>query len=129
MVKIVHFILCFLPCVQLCPTLCDPMDCKLPGSSVDGIFQARILEWVALPPPGDLAHPGIEPTSPVSPASQAESLPAEPSGKPILCFTTVKKKFFFLIQNSRLQKVSTILGETVLWVAQHWRIFYIVLET
>ena len=35
-------------CVQLCPTLCDPMDCSLPGSSVHGIFQARILEWVAI---------------------------------------------------------------------------------
>ena len=30
---------------QLCPTLCDPMDCSLPGSSVHGIFQARVLEW------------------------------------------------------------------------------------
>ena len=33
---------------QLCPTLCDPMDCSLPGSTVHGIFQARILEWVAI---------------------------------------------------------------------------------
>ena len=33
---------------QSCPTLCDPMDCRLPGSSVPGIFQARILEWVAI---------------------------------------------------------------------------------
>ena len=33
---------------QLCPTLCDPMDCNLPGSSVHGILQARILEWVAI---------------------------------------------------------------------------------
>ena len=32
---------------QSCPTLCDPMDCNLPGSSVHGIFQARVLEWVA----------------------------------------------------------------------------------
>ena len=31
-----------------CPTLCDPMDCSLPGSSVYGIFQARVLEWVAI---------------------------------------------------------------------------------
>ena len=31
-----------------CPTLCDPMDCSLPGSSVRGIFQARVLEWVAI---------------------------------------------------------------------------------
>jgi len=34
---------------QSCPTLCDPMDCSLPGSSVHGILQARILEWVAIP--------------------------------------------------------------------------------
>ena len=34
---------------QSCPTLCDPMDCSLPGSSVHGISQARILEWVAIP--------------------------------------------------------------------------------
>ena len=33
---------------QSCPTLCDPMDCSPPGSSVHGIFQARILEWVAI---------------------------------------------------------------------------------
>ena len=33
---------------QSCPTLCDPMGCSLPGSSVHGIFQARILEWVAI---------------------------------------------------------------------------------
>ena len=33
---------------QSCPTLCDPMDCKLSGSSVHGIFQARVLEWVAI---------------------------------------------------------------------------------
>ena len=33
---------------QLCPTLCDPMDCGLPGSSLHGILQARILGWVAI---------------------------------------------------------------------------------
>ena len=33
---------------QSCPTLCDPMDCSLPGSSVHGIFQAKILEWVSI---------------------------------------------------------------------------------
>ena len=37
----------FLLVTQPCPTLCDPMDCSLPGSSVDGILQTRILEWVA----------------------------------------------------------------------------------
>ena len=34
---------------QSCPTLSDPMDCSPPGSSIHGIFQARILEWVAMP--------------------------------------------------------------------------------
>ena len=33
--------------LQSCPSLCDPMDCSLPGSSIHGIFQARVLEWVA----------------------------------------------------------------------------------
>ena len=34
--------------LQLCPTLCDPIDCSPPGSSVHGVLQARILEWVAM---------------------------------------------------------------------------------
>ena len=43
-----------------------------------GIVQARILEWVAVPSPGDLPNPGIKPRSPTL---QADSLPAEPQGK------------------------------------------------
>ena len=43
--------------LQLCPTLCDPMDCSLPGSSVHGILQARILEWVAMPFSRGSSHP------------------------------------------------------------------------
>ena len=58
--------------------LCDPLDCSPPGSSVRGIFQARVLEWVARTSPGDLANPGIEPRSPTL---QADSLPSEPPGK------------------------------------------------
>ena len=66
---------------QLCLTLCDPMNCSLPGPSVHGILQSRILEWVVIPsPPGDLPKPGIEHRSP---AWQADSLPREPSGKPM----------------------------------------------
>ena len=49
---------------QLCPALCDPMDYSLRGSSIHGIFQARVLEWVAISCPGDLPDPGIEPVSP-----------------------------------------------------------------
>ena len=40
-------VLCFVP--QSCPTLCNPINCSLPGSSVHGIFQAKTLEWVAIP--------------------------------------------------------------------------------
>ena len=47
-----------------CPTLGDPMDCRPPGSSVHGIFQARILEWIAIPSLEDLPNPGIKPRSP-----------------------------------------------------------------
>ena len=53
---------------QSCLTLCSPMDCSLPGSSVHGIFQARILEWVSFPPPRDLPDSGIEPASLECPA-------------------------------------------------------------
>ena len=40
--------MCLCLVTQLCPTLCDPMDCSMLGSSVRGILQARILEWVAI---------------------------------------------------------------------------------
>ena len=54
---------------QSYPTLRDLMDCSPPGSSVHGILQARILEWVAnISSPGDLPDPVIEPESPMSPA-------------------------------------------------------------
>ena len=52
--------------LQLCPTLCDAMDCSLPGSSVHGILQAGILEWVAMPSSRESSQPRIEPISYVS---------------------------------------------------------------
>ena len=65
---------------QSCPTLCDPMDCSPPGSSVHGILQARILEWVAISFSRCLPDPGIKPRSP---ALQADTLTSDPPGKPI----------------------------------------------
>ena len=59
-------------CAQSCPTLCNPMDCSRPGSSVHGILQARILEWLPFPSPGNLPDPGIKSRSP---ALQVDSLP------------------------------------------------------
>ena len=61
---------------QACPTLFDPTD-----STVREILHTRILEWVAIPSPGDLPNPGIEPRSPTL---QAHSLPAKRQGKPKL---------------------------------------------
>ena len=57
-----------------CLTPGNPMDYGLPGSSVHGILQAGILEWVAFPSPGALPNPGIKLRSP---ALQADSLPTE----------------------------------------------------
>ena len=54
--------------LQSCLTLCDPMKRSPPGSYAHGILQARILEWVGCPPPGDLPDTGMEPTSLMSPA-------------------------------------------------------------
>ena len=68
---------------QSCPTLCDSIDCSLPDSSVHGILQVRILEWVVISSLGDLPDPGIEPWSP---ALQANSLLSEPPGKPIYVY-------------------------------------------
>ena len=66
-----------LKCVScsISPTLCNPIDYSLPGSSVCGISQVRILEWVAVSFSGDLPNLGIEPGSP---ALQADALPSEP---------------------------------------------------
>ena len=68
--------------LSLCPTLCNPIDGSLPGSTVHGILQAKILEWVAL-------LLGISPTQGSNPCLfyllnlQACSLPLVPPGKPI----------------------------------------------
>ena len=48
MVEVVKIIVQFSSVAQSCLTLCDPMDCRLPGSSIYGIFQVRVLEWGAI---------------------------------------------------------------------------------
>ena len=55
------YVLCLV--AQSCLTLCDTMDCSPSGSSVHGVLQARILEWLPLPSPGDLPDPEIETVS------------------------------------------------------------------
>ena len=69
---------------SLCPTLCDSIGCSPPGSSVHGILQARILEWVAMPSPRRSSQPqGSNPCFFCLLHQQADSLPTVPSGKPV----------------------------------------------
>ena len=73
------------------------MDYSPPGSSVHGILQARMLEWVAIPSPGDFPNSGIKPGSPVF---QADSLPSQPQGKPqssIFSPLLTSQLFFFFL--------------------------------
>ena len=66
---------------QLCPTLCDPMDCSLPGYSIHEISQARIPEQVAISYSRDLPDTGIKPTSLGSPALADGFFTTAPPGK------------------------------------------------
>ena len=77
---------------QSCPILCDLMDCSPSGSSVPGVLQARILEWIAIPSPGDLPYPGIEAGSL---ALQTDSVLSESPRKP-------KSKGFAMVKMQKL---------------------------
>ena len=76
------YYLCESEVAESCPTLCDSVDCSPPGSSVHGIHQARILEWVAI-----FFSRGIfltQGSNPGLPALQADALTSELPGKPII---------------------------------------------
>ena len=72
---------------QSCPTLCDSMDCSPPGSSIHGIFQARILERVAVSFSRASSRPRTETSST---ALQADSLPLSHQGSAFLTFIYVR---------------------------------------
>ena len=67
---------------QLCPTLCDPMDCSPPGFSVHGILQARILEWVAVPSFRGSSRPRDQTHVSCRCCTAGRFSTAEPQGKP-----------------------------------------------
>ena len=77
--------------LQSCPTLCNPMDCSLPGSSVHGILQARILEWVAVPSSRGSSGPRDRTCISYTYLHwQVGSLPLAPPGKPeMIIFTAI----------------------------------------
>ena len=102
---------------QSCQILCDPMDCNLPGSSVHGILQARILEWVAF-----FLLQGIFPTQGSKPHLlnllhwQIGSLPLVPPGKSLIIYTiylnlntvlAMKNKQFTVIEWGRMRRKRT----------------------
>ena len=68
-------------------TLCNPVDCSLPGSSVHGTFQARIPEWVAISSSRASTRPGTKPESAAAPALAGGFFATEPPGKPhdVMC--------------------------------------------
>ena len=68
--------------LQLCLTLCDPVDCSLPGSSVHGILQAGILEWVAMPSSRGSSPPRDRTLVSSISCIAGRFLTAEPPGKP-----------------------------------------------
>ena len=85
--------------LQLCLTLWDPLDQSPLGTSVHGIPQARRLEWVAIPSPGNLPDPGIQPLLLCLLHLQAGSLPLVSSGKPKECANT---KAWYKLEWSRV---------------------------
>ena len=89
-IKCNRLLLCVCVCVYVCvlrcfscPTLCDPIDHSLPGSSVHGILQARILEWVAMPSSSEFSWP--RDWTHVS-CMAGGFLTTEPLGKPGYCW-------------------------------------------
>ena len=74
---------CVCSVARLCLTRCDSMDCSPPGSTVRGISQAKILEWVAISSHrGNLPNPEIKPTSLWSPVLAGGFFTIAPPGKP-----------------------------------------------
>ena len=86
-------------CAQSGPTLCDHRDGSRPDSSIHGSLQARILEWIAFPTPGDLLNPGIKAASSVSPTLTGG------------CFTSVPweaRGLYYISVNSVIQLCPTL---------------------
>ena len=93
-----------------CPTLCDPMDCSQPGSSVQGILQARILEWVAIPFSRGSSQPrdGTQVSN-----TAADSLPYELPGKPNVLWYWLSQTMVQFRQSKTVCMIFSSLNSTV----------------
>ena len=87
--ELISNICCCCSVAKSYPALCNPMVCSLPGSSVHGISQARILDWVVISFSRDIPNPGIKPTSP---SLACGFFTTEPPGKPNIKHTLKFKK-------------------------------------
>ena len=92
---IANLFLLLLTSAQLCPTLCDLMDCSPPGSSVHGILQVRVPVWLLCPPPGHLPDPEMETVSLMPPALTDRLFILVPPGKPLVLSSFWFKHFAF----------------------------------
>ena len=100
---------------QLCLTLCHPMDCSLPGSSVCGIVQARILEWVAMPSSRESSWCGDQTNVP---CIAGEFFTTEAPGKPYTC-TYIQILFHYrLLQDIKYNSLCFTVGPCCLSILQ-----------
>ena len=83
--------------LQSNPTLCDPMDCSPPGSSVRGILQAKTLERVVMPSSRGLPDPGIEPPSLMSPELAGRFFTSSATQEAPYLHENLTKRFLFSI--------------------------------
>ena len=101
----------------LCPTLQDPKDCSLPGSPIHRIFQARILEWVAI----SFSRGSSQPRDQTRVSClhllhwQAGSSPLEPSGKPRWVLITVVSEYQSLFFQLYLKSIYIIQQVILVW--------------
>ena len=101
----IYWAACLWKVAWSCLILCDPIICSQPDSSVQGILQARILEWVTTPFSGDLPNPGIESRSP---ELQEDLLPCEPSREHWMTKRSQRDGNWYLMIKLSLQTVKPV---------------------
>ena len=118
--------MCVCSVAQSYPTLCNPMNYSLPGSSAHVIFQATALEWVATSYSRDLPNPRIKPMSFVTPALAGGFFTSYPTILPprYLCFTPI----FSYQKNAckySLQETSITFIKALFLIAKNWEHFLV----